>query len=236
MARAFVPGALVVTGCILAVLVVGQLVLPERAGERYGGRLLRLWAWVVLRLAGARVEVTGQEALASDRQFGVYANHTSWLDILALYSALPALRIRFVMKHTIGAFFAIGRYLKWRGHFFLDRASRRKAQTLYEDVAQSVRQNGTVPVFFPEGTTSPNGKLLTIRTAPFEAAVASGMDVLPVAIRGCSDIMPDESVTPRARGTITVSFGNRISPEGKSRKELAHQFEVALVKLGVEKA
>jgi 1-acyl-sn-glycerol-3-phosphate acyltransferase len=69
-------------------------------------------------------------------------------------------------------------------------------------------------VFFPEGTFSRIPGLTPFRMGAFVVAAEAGAPVVPVSLRGTRSILRDGSWFPH-RGTITVTIGEPIAPEGK---------------------
>jgi len=60
-------------------------------------------------------------------------------------------------------------------------------------------------VIFPEGTRTPDGQLLPFKKGGFMLALQSGVDIVPMAIRGSYEVMSKNSLRVRS-GTIRVEF------------------------------
>jgi lyso-ornithine lipid O-acyltransferase len=107
------------------------------------------------------------------------ANHTSWLDILALASATGC---AFVSKDTLGN--PVLHWLADQNHtLYVKRDNRRGASDQARAIARKLEQPQPLALF-PEGTTGPGDALLPFRPTLF-AAVAPApaeVSVRPAAI------------------------------------------------------
>lgn len=106
------------------------------------------------------------------------ANHTSWVDILAVQAARTS---RFVAKSDIRDWPLIGPVTAGVGTLFIERASRRDALRTVHRMAESL-QAGDIITVFPEGTTTDGRSLLPFHGNLLQAALATGTPVLPVGI------------------------------------------------------
>ena len=66
-------------------------------------------------------------------------------------------------------------------------------------------KGGTSLVMFAEGTRGYNGHLQPLKRGAFQLAVASGVPVVPMAIKGTREIMPKGSFTIR-KGSIVIQL------------------------------
>jgi acyl carrier protein len=183
------------------------------------------WSWAAsgfsarlyARLTGTPLVVRGLENLPQEPCVLV-ANHASYLDGIVLVAALPrrlagAGHFSFVAKRELLDSFVSRIYLRRIGTDFVERY---ESQRSLEDVKQVARslQSGRSPVFFPEGTFSRIPGLTPFRMGAFVVAAEAGAPVVPVSLRGTRSILRDGSWFPH-RGTITVTIGEPIAPEGK---------------------
>jgi len=159
------------------VLKVG-LLFPFWEIERRRNEI-RTWSRGALQIFGMTVIArsdTGSTALQGRL---IVANHTSWLDVIALFVTADVV---FVAKKDVETWPVIGWLASRLGTIFLERRTTR-------DLARGVRvitdqlERGTNVVVFPEGTTTDGTFLLPFRAALFEAAAKAGGLVQPVAIR-----------------------------------------------------
>lgn len=185
----------------------------------------RVWAPVLLRGAFARVEVEGAAGLDWGQAYLIAANHQSFIDIPALFVALPV-PLRFVVKRELAAVPFLGWYISAMGMVFLDRGARRGA---VESLRRSVEilRGGSSVVCFPEGTRSRDGSIRPFKSGALAMAIEAGAPVLPVAITGTGRVLPPEGFRVRP-GTIRVCCGRPIPTADLSqaqRGELARRVE-----------
>lgn len=186
----------------------------------------RFLAWAA-RACGADVRTTG-EPLARDVLY--VANHSSWLDIVALGGATGA---AFVAKDDIARWPVIGFLARVGGTIFISRATRAAARGQIETIVAALATHRPVALF-PEGTTGDGRTLLAFRASLF-AAAGGGVRVQPVAIDygPAADVVAwptDESAGANAarllgrRGRVptTLRFLTPIDPAAHAdRKALA---------------
>ncbi len=167
----------------------------------------RVWGPGLVYGALARLEVSGRERIDFARPHFFVANHQSWIDIPALFMAVPA-PLHFLAKRELEPVPFLGRYIRAMGMIFVDRADRRGATATVTRARDLLRQGGHV-ASFPEGTRSRNGRLKPFKSGAFGAALDAGVDVVPVAIRGAGRVLPAGGFKVRP-GCIEVRFGTPI--------------------------
>ncbi len=144
---------------VLATLAAALLVRcrgPGRADSAVTDRIMRWWAAVWLRAAGARVAVGGLEHPRAAAPCVVVSNHQSNLDPIAHLRAMP-LSLRILARHNLFRIWLFGPALRMIGMIEVDRASpdfRRIDQAAARDLAA-----GHSLLAYPEGTTSPDGTI-----------------------------------------------------------------------------
>jgi 1-acyl-sn-glycerol-3-phosphate acyltransferase len=108
----------------------------------------------------------------------IVANHSSWLDVLALTAAEP---VPLVAKREVAGWPVIGALARRAGTRFVDLDALRRLPCFVDDLAAHLRSGESVAVF-PQGTTwctPPGGPF---RRAAFQAAIDAGAPVRPVAV------------------------------------------------------
>lgn len=137
--------------------------------------LLGWWARGVLAALGVRAHVSGAAHLGPGL---VVANHISWLDVVAICAARPAL---FVCKVEIAGWPGIGRLLRRAGTIFIRRGSLRDLWRVNLQLRARFMEEQTVALF-PESTTTTGHEVLPFRPALFQPAVERELPVYPMAI------------------------------------------------------
>ena len=194
-----------ITAALAARLVTGRRELPLRMASW-------LWAPGLLGGAGARVEVSGAEAVDWSRPYMIVSNHQSVIDICALFRAVPVPLLFLLSRETMQWPF-VGWYARAMDMPFIDRAAPRAAPAALRAAAQRVR-DGVQLCLFPEGTRSRDGTVGPFRPAAFQAAIDAGVQVLPVALEGTGAVLPPEGLFAVRPGTIRVRFARPIATTG----------------------
>lgn len=185
----------------------------------------RVWAPVLLRFGPVRLDVEGRERIDPSRAYFFAANHESWVDIPALFAALP-LPVLFLAKRELARIPLIGRYMKAMGMVYVDRTDRKESVRSVGEAGARLREGWSI-LSFPEGTRTKDGRLQRFKTASFAAALEAGVPVVPVALEGPARILSRDGFRARS-GVIKVAIGEPISTIGLNRGdrgELARQVQ-----------
>jgi 1-acyl-sn-glycerol-3-phosphate acyltransferase len=185
----------------------------------------RWWCRILLRLAGCGPTVRGLEHLPR-RSAVLVANHSSYLDVVALLAALP-LDVRFVAKRELLTTPIVGTILRKAGHLTVDRVdvSRGVADAARVTAAAG---GGAVVCVFPEGTFVRRPGLLPFRLGAFKAAVEAACPIVPVAIRGTRDVLPADTWRPRP-GRIEVTVLPPLTVAGDGWREIVRLRDAARI-------
>jgi 1-acyl-sn-glycerol-3-phosphate acyltransferase len=159
------------------VITVGTLYPRLAQAER--AVITQRWSRQLLHILAIKVKVSGSPPGVYPANTLVVANHVSWLDIFALNSVTVS---RFVAKKELRDWPLAGYLVKNAGTLFIDRANRRDASRVNEQLARALQEGGCMAVF-PEATTSDGRGLLPFKASLFEAARLAHATIQPVAIR-----------------------------------------------------
>lgn len=112
----------------------------------------------------------------------VVANHSSWLDVVAL-TALGSSRapVRMLAKREVGDWPFLGRLARRIRTLFVDRGTLRALPTTVAAMAARLRAGESIGVF-PEATTWCLPARGRFRRAPFQAAIDAEATVAPVTL------------------------------------------------------
>ncbi|MFB9235367.1 lysophospholipid acyltransferase family protein [Plantactinospora siamensis] len=202
---------------LLGVLVLGLGLLPvlPLAGAAGRAAVGRRWARGVLRVLGVRL-VAGGAGRLPRRGALLVANHTSWLDIVAVLALAPT---RMLAKREVRGWPLFGWLAAAGGTIFIDRSRPRALPGTVREVAAALRSGALVTVF-PEGTTwcgvpraGRCGGSGRFRPAMFQAAVEAGAAVVPLALGYRAGDDP--------RGTTAAAFLGEESLYDSLRRVLA---------------
>ncbi|CAM4305363.1 MMPL family transporter [Zobellia roscoffensis] len=149
----------------------------------------------------------------------IIANHTSFLDILAIGMLHP--KIIFMVNDWVYNSPVFGSAAKLAGAYPVSGGIENGEAFLKEKVAQ-----GFSIIAFPEGTRSSSNKIKRFHKGAFYLAQQFELDILPVLIHGNSEVLPKGSFIIRD-GSITIELLPRIKAAdaqyGKNYSERAKQ-------------
>lgn len=171
---------------------------------------------ICVRLVGVKVEVRGMENLQPARSYIFMSNHASNLDPPVFVPNIPG-RCSVLIKKEVFRLPIFGRILKMAEMVPVDRHNREAAIDSVHAAAEVLRR-GLNMVIFPEGTRSPDGRLLPFKKGPFHLAMEAGVSVIPVTLLGTYECWPKGTWKMR-KGTTSVIFHPPIEPAGFADRE-----------------
>jgi uncharacterized protein len=138
----------------------------------------------------------------------IIANHTSFLDILAVGMLHP--KIIFLVNDWVYNSPIFGKAVQLAGFYPVSGGIEKAVAHLETKVAQ-----GYSLMAFPEGTRSSTNKVRRFHKGAFFLAEQLSLDVIPVLIHGNSEVLPKGSFVIRD-GRITVKILERIKTSDTS--------------------
>lgn len=138
----------------------------------------------------------------------IIANHTSFLDTLAL--AMATHKIIYLVNDWVYDSPVFGKLVKALGFFPVSHGIENGMDKLKEKIDQ-----GYSLMIFPEAERSYTNDVKRFHKGAFYIAEEFGLDVVPVYIHGNSEVLPKGDFIIYD-GSITVKVGNRISKDDVS--------------------
>ncbi|MHB8205295.1 MAG: lysophospholipid acyltransferase family protein, partial [Desulfomonilaceae bacterium] len=139
--------------------------------------LMRWWASIISFLMGLKFSVFGTENVDPGQSYIVTPNHQGNADILGLVIGLPV-RFHWVIKRELLRIPVFGWALTGTGAIAIDRSNKETAVASLNQ-AKNKLSDGWSMLIYPEGTRTPDGKLLPFKKGPFMMAVQTGLPILP---------------------------------------------------------
>ncbi len=161
-------------------------------------------------LAGIRLEIRGREKIPVGRAVVFMPNHQSMCDPPAMMSILPPVLV--LLKRTLFHIPMLGPAMRMHGFVPIDREHRERAMQAVEEAAARLRAGHSFLVY-PEGTRSPDGRLLPFKRGAFVMAMKAQAPVVPVSVSGAYKIMRKGSMSLRP-GTVRITFHDPVPTEG----------------------
>jgi 1-acyl-sn-glycerol-3-phosphate acyltransferase len=176
--------------------------------------------------SGTKIIVNGLENLPPESQISVYvANHTSYLDSFAVVASIPR-NFSFIAKYELSQNFFTGAALKRVGTKFVERFDILRSVQDAEDIASTGHLTQSL-FFYPEGTFTRVTGLRNFHMGAFIMAATTGMQVVPIAIRGTRSMLRPDTWMPR-RGRITFTVGEAITPDAGVAAESVDSWAAAV--------
>ncbi len=212
-----------VCGCVLMYLLFALLLLmplPRAFKRKTLNTLMSLFAGSVM-YAGVHVHKRffNKENLDIKNPSIIIANHSSFLDILLVMMLHP--KIIIMVKEWVYRSPLFGPFVRYVGYIYSETGAESNLDIVRERIAA-----GYSIAVFPEGTRSPDGKLLRFHKGAFYLAQELNLDITPVLLHGISDVLPKNDfyvhkgsthlkILPRIKANDT-SWGNTYSERTKS--------------------
>jgi 1-acyl-sn-glycerol-3-phosphate acyltransferase len=213
-------GDLLFTAWLAAVLLMTLpilwLVVHITAPGPPADRVVKLCCRFLLRACFCPLRVSGTEHLRGLGSVVFCANHSSYLDSVALLAALPV-HARFVAKQELLDTPLIRTIIRKVGHLPVERVDLSRSLDDARAVVGALREGANL-VVFPEGTFASTPGLLPFRLGAFKAAGELRKPIVPVAIAGTRAILGAGRLPHPGR--ISVTIAPPILPRGDGWPEL----------------
>jgi len=147
-------GGIVLVISVLAFTSVLLIVRLTGLHPRFGARVTRRWARVMLWGYGVRRVMHTPEGL-DDGPFVIVANHASMMDIGTMAASMP-MDFHFLSRPFFFKIPVMGWGMYAAGHFSIPRDNPREAKKVLAKLTARF-ETGLSACLFPEGTRSPDG-------------------------------------------------------------------------------
>jgi 1-acyl-sn-glycerol-3-phosphate acyltransferase len=178
----------------------------HRAAGRYTSAALKF----LFFLSGTRVRVVGKEFMDTPGAKIYASNHTSYFDVLPLMMGL-GVPYRFIAKEEVHKMPFIGTFLRKMGHLSFVRTDANARRDAAQQIEACVRHGDSVFVF-PEGTFVSEEGVRPFQLGAFNAAVATGAQVVPVSLAGTRRFLRDGTYLPRPT-SVTITLSAPVRPK-----------------------
>ena len=179
--------------------------------------MVRWWAGVWLRVAGARVAADGLEHLRSAGPCVVVSNHQSSLDPIVQLRVLPVSLWVLAMSELF-RIPLFGPAMRTIGMIEVDRESP-DFREIDTDAARDLAAGHSL-LAYPEGRISPDGAIGEFKDGAFVIAVANRVPIVPIAIHGTRLIWPPGHRTIRG-GHVRVVAERLLPTSGLTQDDVA---------------
>jgi 1-acyl-sn-glycerol-3-phosphate acyltransferase len=149
-------------------------------------RLAQFWAWMIIKIIGAKVDVHGRENIPKTGGFCIVSNHGSIFDILVHLTHVGR-PFGFIAKKELLLVPMLNIWIFLLGGLFIDRKHVRNAIRTINKGVDHIKAGGAM-LIFPEGHRSRGQGLLPFHPGSLKLATQANATIIPVAIAGSYDV------------------------------------------------
>ncbi len=176
----------------------------------------------------SRLRIEGVENLPPTGPFILAPNHECHLDNLFVACGLPK-----ILQQEMAVLGKKEHFERWitRGAAKLCHAlpvDRAQVSSFPLKVCAEVLRRGGVLLIHPEGTRSPDGRLLPFKPGVAQLAISCACPILPVYIEGTHEFWPKGSLLPKRRSRITVRIGAPLQAPVRGKEVPSSDLQPAL--------
>ncbi|GGB06030.1 1-acyl-sn-glycerol-3-phosphate acyltransferase [Macrococcus hajekii] len=180
-----------------------DLLPTVNAQDKYISLMAKKWAGRILDSAGVIVEVSGDNQ--NDPQPVLFiSNHEGNFDIPVLVHAIER-PFGFVSKIEVKKIPFLDDWMMLLNSIYLDRSNRRSSLQMIKDGVASLKAGHNL-LIFPEGHRSKGQGLQDFKAGGLKIAKSAGVDIVPIAISGTSDIMEKYNSRRMVPGHVKVQL------------------------------
>ena len=173
-------------GVVFVAVGLPGLLLADR---RRIWRLKHRAAGFLIRALRIPFSVTWETEVDLSAPHIIVTNHCSYIDSIFTVAVLPKLHL-FVAKTELQRVPVLRAWLRKIGTLFIERFEPTQSVAEVGRLQQELARGNSI-VMFPEGTFTRETGLRPFRLGAFEVAVASGVPVIPLTLRGTRSVLRD---------------------------------------------
>jgi 1-acyl-sn-glycerol-3-phosphate acyltransferase len=177
----------------------------------------RAWARLTMKSISSPMKVTGLDDIDTSKPHVYAVNHASALDIPALYAFLP-FQFRILHKKELWSYPIVGWHLKRSGQVCVDQQNPTRSVGQIKSALRTLRR-GMPLVIFPEGGRTADGRIQPFLPGAFFLAIKSGVDIVPIALRGMYGLLPMNTYHVKPR-PLEMHVGQPISTAGLTTRDM----------------
>ena len=165
-------------------------------------RFTCIWASLLtILMLGWRVKVSGRKNLNSKGAKVIVCNHQSLMDIMILYRLHKS--FKFISKAVIFKVPFLGWVMYLNKYIGIERGTIKSMVKMMQDCTDNLKQGSSI-LIFPEGTRSEDGNLKPFKTGAFSLAKDNQKSIVPIIIKGTSDLPAKNTLKLKPFKKITV--------------------------------
>ena len=146
-------------------------------------RVIRFWSRRFLSIAPIRFDGADASHLDAHGRYVFVSNHLSNFDIPVLFLAIPH-RIRYLAKAELFKIPLVAGAMRRIGIIKINRGAGPSIHAAINEGVAEAAAHGYSLMVFAEGTRSRDGSIHDFKKGAFRIAIATGMEIVPVAVHG----------------------------------------------------
>lgn len=177
-----------------------------KEGRAKNYKLTQIMCRRLLKLAGAKLHVSGQEKLPS-KETGVYmGTHKSYFDIVIMIALIDEPLI-FIGKEEVNKMPFIRTWFRTIGGIAIERDDIRQS---FQVILEAIKQlkNGYSVAIFPEGTRAVGEEMGEFKAGSFKLATKANVPIIPMAMQNTFKLLEEKRRVKPA--DIYVNIGEPI--------------------------
>ena len=201
-----------ISGCLLLYIVVFLLIIfpgTRKAKAKILNSIMSFFSKTVIYLGiHVRKNIFDIKNLDLKNPSIIIVNHSSFLDILLVLMLSP--KIIIMVKEWVYRSPLFGYFVRYAGYIYSETGAERNL----DKIKRKINEGYSIAIF-PEGTRSPDGKIMRFHKGAFYLAQELKLDVTPVMIHGAHYVLPknDYYVKP---GSLNIKVLPRIKSNDHS--------------------
>lgn len=178
---------------------------------------VRQWSRSLVKLAGGKISVVGEENVPKDGAVVFISNHQGNFDIPIFLGHINKPKA-FIAKIETIKIPLINSWMKQMKCVFMDRKDIRQSVQAINEGAKILREGYSL-VIFPEGTRSKGDTMGEFKHGSFKLATKAGVPIIPVTIKGSYKMMEQRKfiISP---AKVEVIISKPIETKGMTREEI----------------
>lgn len=167
------------------------------------------WAFrQVIRIAGTKVIVLGEENVPKDTAVLYVGNHRSYFDILLTYVRVPRPN-GYVAKKEMAKYPLLSNWMRYLHCLFLDRQNVKEGLKTILTAIDKVKSGISICIF-PEGTRNKTADtFLPFHEGSFKIAEKGDVPIVPMTLVNAADIFEDH-LPKIKKTTVVLEYGKPI--------------------------
>ncbi|MGM7635299.1 lysophospholipid acyltransferase family protein [Bacillus sp. Hm123] len=182
------------------------LTVAER--DQQAHQLPKRWARAVVKSTGSTVDIKGQEHIPNGPALFI-CNHEGDFDVPALLGHIEK-PFGFISKVEVKKVPVVRDWMDVIGCIYINRNDRRDAVKMLREGAGKLKAGHSL-LIFPEGTRSLGGEMKPFKSGGFRIAKDANVPIVPVAIKGTSDMFEKNNRKKVTSGQIQIEILPAIS-------------------------